>query len=72
MTGSTKYVLPVSNPTNASPSGWYTTASPWINFIFRETGKFIKVNLSVKGLNSSNPAAVPPIKDSSTISVVIG
>ena len=70
-TGSTKYVLPVSNPINPSPSGWYTTASPWINFIFLPILKLIKLNLSFKGLNASNPAAVPPTRVSSIISVVI-
>ena len=70
-TGSTKYVLPVSNPTSASPSGRYVTASPWINFIFLPILKLIKLYRSFKGLKPSNPVAVPPVRVSSTISVVI-
>ena len=71
MTGSTKYVLPVSKPINPSPSGWYVTASPWINLTFLESGKFIKLYLSLKGLNPSKPAAVPPVNVSSMMLVFI-
>ena len=70
-TGSTKYVLPVSNPINPSPSGWYTISSPWMNFTFLERGKFIKLNLSLRLLYPSKPAAVPPTKVSSIIFEVI-
>ena len=72
-TGSTKYVLPVSKPINASPSGWYTTGSPCINFIsvFGGGVNFKKLYLLFKLLNPSRLASVPPVNVSSTISVVI-
>ena len=45
--------------------------SPRINLIFLPILKFIKLYRSFKGLNASNPAAVPPTRVSSIISVVI-
>ena len=70
-TGSTKYVLPVSKPMSASPSGWYTTASPWMNLIFLLILKLRKLYLSFNGLKASRLAAVPPVRLSSIIFVVM-
>ena len=52
----------VSNPINPSPSGWYTISSPWINSIFLERGKLIKLYLSLRLLYPSRPVAVHQLK----------